>query len=80
LVVGEEALVQGGTRMTKEEYEKDATCCDRGMPFVMAHPDSEAAKAFEKIAERTKEYIGFKETEKETEIEKFPYHFQKPQA
>ena len=54
--------------------------CDRGMPFVMAHPDSEAAKAFEKIAERTKEYIGFKEIQKEKEMEKFPYHFQKPQA
>jgi len=56
------------------------TDCDRGMPFVMAHPDSEAAKAFEKIAERTKEYIGFKEIQKEKEMEKFPYHFQKPQA
>jgi ATP-binding protein involved in chromosome partitioning len=54
--------------------------CDRGMPFVVARPDSEAAKAFKKIAERTKEYIGFRETEKETEMEKFPYRFQKPQA
>jgi Mrp family chromosome partitioning ATPase len=54
--------------------------CDRGMPFVMAHPDSEAAKPFKKIAERTKEYTGFKETLKEKEMEKFPHHFQKPQA
>jgi ATP-binding protein involved in chromosome partitioning len=54
--------------------------CDRGMPFVMAHPDSEAAKAFKKIGERTKEYIGFKETEKETEMDKFPYRFQKPEV
>jgi Mrp family chromosome partitioning ATPase len=56
------------------------TDCDRGMPFVMAHPDSEAARAFEKIAERTKEYVGFREIEKEGEMERFPYHFQKPQA
>jgi Mrp family chromosome partitioning ATPase len=54
--------------------------CDRGMPFVMAHPESEAAKAFKKIAERTKEYTGFKESEKEMEMEKFPYHFQKPEV
>jgi MinD-like ATPase involved in chromosome partitioning or flagellar assembly len=54
--------------------------CDRGMPFVMAHPDSKAGKAFEKIAGRTKEYIGFKEIDKKKEMERFPYHFQKPQA
>jgi MinD-like ATPase involved in chromosome partitioning or flagellar assembly len=33
------------------------TDCDRGMPFVMAHPDSEATKAFKEIAHRCKEYI-----------------------
>jgi hypothetical protein len=28
------------------------TDCDRGMPFVMSHPESEAAKAFKQIADR----------------------------
>src|SRR4030042_172549 len=49
--------------------------CDRGMPFVMDHPQSEASKAFEEIAHRCKEYVGFKEIEKQSEREKFPYHF-----
>ena len=51
------------------------TDCDRGMPFVMAHPDSEATKAFKEIARRCKEYVGFKEMERQSEREKFPYHF-----
>jgi ATP-binding protein involved in chromosome partitioning len=51
------------------------TDCDRGMPFVMAHPDSEATNAFKEIAHRCKEYVGFKEIEKQSEREKFPYHF-----
>jgi len=51
------------------------TECDRGMPFVMAHPDSEATKAFKKIADRCKEFVGFKEIEKKLEMEKFPYQF-----
>jgi Mrp family chromosome partitioning ATPase len=51
------------------------TDCDRGMPFVMAHPDSEATKAFKEIADTCKEYVGFKEIEKKLEMEKFPYHF-----
>jgi len=51
------------------------TDCDRGMPFVMSHPDSEAARAFKQIADRCKEYVGFKEIEKQFEREKFPYHF-----
>jgi Mrp family chromosome partitioning ATPase len=49
--------------------------CDRGMPFVMSHPKSEAAKAFKQIADLCKEYVGFKEIEKQFEREKFPYHF-----
>ncbi len=49
--------------------------CDRGMPFVMAHPDSEATKVFGEIAQRCKEYVGFKEIERNLEKEKFPYHF-----
>jgi Mrp family chromosome partitioning ATPase len=49
--------------------------CDRGMPFVMSHPKSEATKAFKQIADRCKEYVGFKEIEKQFEREKFPYHF-----
>ena len=51
------------------------TDCDRGMPFVMAHPNSEATKALKEIAHRCKEYVGFKEIEKQSEREKFPYHF-----
>lgn len=51
--------------------------CDRGMPFVMAHPNSQAAKAFREIATRCKAYVGFKEIEKKMDREKFLYHFQK---
>jgi ATP-binding protein involved in chromosome partitioning len=54
--------------------------CDRGMPFVTAHPDSEATKAFDEIAHRCKEYVGLREIQRSLEKEKFPYHFQKPQA
>jgi Mrp family chromosome partitioning ATPase len=56
------------------------TDCDRGMPFVMAHPDSEAAKAFKEIADTCKEYVGFKEIEKKLEMEKFPYHFKQQEV
>src|SRR4030043_1250160 len=56
------------------------TDCDKGMPFVMAHPDSEATKAFNEIAHRCKEYVGFKEIEKKLETEKSPYHFQKQEG
>jgi len=56
------------------------TDCDRGMPFVMAHPNSEATKAFEEIAHRCKEYVGFKEIEKQSERENFPYHFKKQEV
>jgi ATP-binding protein involved in chromosome partitioning len=56
------------------------TDCDRGMPFVMAHPDSEATKAFEKIALGCKEYVGFKEIERQFKREKFPYHFEKQEV
>jgi Mrp family chromosome partitioning ATPase len=56
------------------------TDCDRGMPFVMAHPDSEAAKTFREIADICKEYVGFKEIEKKLEMEKFPYHFKQQEV
>jgi ATP-binding protein involved in chromosome partitioning len=56
------------------------TDCDRGVPFVMAHPDSEGTKAFKEIAHRCKEYVGFKETEKKLEAEKFPYHFKQQEV
>ena len=56
------------------------TDCDRGMPFLMAHPDSEAAKAFKHIADLWKRYVEFKEIEKKIEVEKFPYHFQKQEV
>jgi len=51
------------------------TDCDRGMPFVMAHSDSETTKALKQIAHRCKEYVGFKEMERQSEGEKFPYCF-----
>jgi len=51
------------------------TDCDRGMPFVMAHPNSEAVKAFKEIADICKEYVGFKEIEKQLEKEKFSHPF-----
>jgi len=51
--------------------------CDRGMPFVLSHPNSDAAEAFKKIANRCKEYVGFKELRKKMEMDKFPYQFQK---
>jgi MinD-like ATPase involved in chromosome partitioning or flagellar assembly len=50
------------------------------MPFVMAHPDSEATRAFKELAHRCKEYVGFKEIEGTIELEKFPYHFKKREA
>ncbi len=56
------------------------TDCDRGMPFVMAHPDSAATQAFKEIANRCKEYVGLKEVEKKLEMEKFPYHFKQQEA
>jgi Mrp family chromosome partitioning ATPase len=56
------------------------TDCDRGMPFVMAHPDSEATKALEEIARRCKEYVGFKGIERELDKEKFPYHFKQQEV
>ncbi len=49
--------------------------CDRGMPFVMAHPESEVTRAFKEIAQRCKQYVGLKEIEKQMEREKFPYPF-----
>jgi Mrp family chromosome partitioning ATPase len=56
------------------------TDCDRGMPFVMSYPKSEAAKAFRQIAERCKEYIGFNGMEKKVEKEEFSQHFGEQQA
>jgi len=56
------------------------TDCDRGMPFVMSHPNSEAAKAFKGIADLCKRYVEFKEVERKAEVEKFPYHFQKQEV
>jgi Mrp family chromosome partitioning ATPase len=54
--------------------------CDRGMPFVMAHPDSEAAKAFQQIAERCKTHMEFHKKEKGKETENFPHHFRKTEV
>jgi Mrp family chromosome partitioning ATPase len=51
------------------------TDCDRGMPFVMAHPNSEATRAFKEIAHRCKEYVVFKGMEKQVDKEKFSHPF-----
>ena len=51
------------------------TDCDRGMPFVMSYPKSEAAMAFRQIADRCKEYVGFNEIRETVEKEELPYHF-----
>jgi ATP-binding protein involved in chromosome partitioning len=56
------------------------TDCDRGMPFVMAHPNSEATMVLKEIARRCKEYVGFKKIESEMEREKFPYYFKKQEV
>jgi len=56
------------------------TDCDRGMPFVVAHPDSEATRAFKEAAHRCEEYVGFKEMERQFEREKFPYHLRQQEA
>jgi Mrp family chromosome partitioning ATPase len=56
------------------------TDCDRGMPFVMAHPDSEVTRALKEIADICKEYVGFKEIERKIEMEESPYHFQKQEV
>ncbi len=39
------------------------TDCDRGMPLVMSHPSSEAAKAFQNIASRVKTTVEFQISE-----------------
>jgi len=56
------------------------TDCDRGMPFVMAHPNSEAAKALKEIADICKQSVGFKEAPRSLGEEKFPYHFKQQEV
>jgi len=56
------------------------TDCDRGMPFVMDHPQSEAARALKQIADRCKEYVGLKEVDNKLEGEKIPYHFKQQEV
>jgi ATP-binding protein involved in chromosome partitioning len=56
------------------------TDCDRGMPFVMAHPNTKASRAFKEIADRCKEYVGFKKIQRSLEKEKFPYHFEQQEV
>jgi ATP-binding protein involved in chromosome partitioning len=50
------------------------TDCDRGMPFVMSYPKSEATKAFRQIADRCKEYVGLNEIRETVQKEELPYH------
>jgi Mrp family chromosome partitioning ATPase len=45
------------------------TDCDRGVPLVMSHPSSEAAKAFQGVASRVRTFTGFKNTEIKPEEE-----------
>jgi len=54
--------------------------CDRGMPFVIAHPDSVAAKAYQQIAERCKAHMEFHKKGKGKETERFPHHSQKTEV
>ena len=49
------------------------TDCDRGMPFVMSYPKSEATKAFRQIADRCKEYVGLNEIRETVQKEELPY-------
>ena len=56
------------------------TDCDRGMPLVLSSPTSEAAKAFQQIADRCKECVGFKKIEKQFEKETLPYPFKELEA
>jgi ATP-binding protein involved in chromosome partitioning len=49
--------------------------CDRGVPFVMAHPDSKAAAAFREIARRSTQYVGFNQKERKEQREQFPNFF-----
>jgi len=56
------------------------TDCDRGMPFVMSHPNSEATKAFKDIADLCKRYVEFKGVEKQLEEERSFHPFKEQQA
>ena len=56
------------------------TDCDRGTPLVMASPKSDAANAFKQIADRCKQYVGFREIEKQFKKEKFPDYFNEQEA
>ena len=44
--------------------------CDRGKPFVVAEPDSPAAKAFGEITDRVEEFVNHRKKEKSTSSEK----------
>jgi len=56
------------------------TNCDRGMPFIMSYPKSEATKAFRQIADRCKEYVGLNEIRETAQKEELPYHFREQHA
>jgi ATP-binding protein involved in chromosome partitioning len=49
------------------------TNCDRGTPFVMSCPNSEATKVFKQMAERCKEHVGLNEPKKAAEREELSY-------
>ncbi len=50
--------------------------CDKGIPLVLEHPQSEAALAFQTLADRCKEFIRFKEGHKELSPEKYLFQHQ----
>jgi MinD-like ATPase involved in chromosome partitioning or flagellar assembly len=56
------------------------TDCDRGMPFVMSYPKSDATKALRQIADRCKEYVGLNETRETAQKEELPYHCREQHA
>ena len=56
------------------------TSCDRGMPFIMSYPKSEATKAFRQIADRCKEYVGHNEIRETAQKEELPYHLREQHA
>jgi Mrp family chromosome partitioning ATPase len=56
------------------------TNCDRGMPFVMSYPKSEATKAFKEIADRCKEYVRLNKIKETSEKGELPYRFAEQHA
>jgi len=54
--------------------------CDKGIPLVIEHPQSEAARAFQTLADRCKEFVRFGKREKELYLDTQPYHFKRQEV